>query len=133
MMLEPFEEKVQIQLFYLSLVLAGILIILYLSGIDFGQWLPGCYFYRKYHLYCPGCGGTRAVRSLLAGHPVKSFLYHPVVPYAAGVYVLFLFSNILYRLSLVKKPFRLRPVYFCAAIAIIIVQWIAKNLILLLQ
>lgn len=46
-----------------------------------------CLFQMMTGLYCPGCGGTRAVRALLSGHPVLSFLYHPVVPYMASVAV----------------------------------------------
>ncbi len=37
-----------------------------------------CYFSRAFHLYCPGCGGTRAVKALLDGDIVRSFLSHPV-------------------------------------------------------
>jgi hypothetical protein len=32
-----------------------------------------CIFYSLTNLYCPGCGGTRSVLSLLHGHPVASF------------------------------------------------------------
>ena len=35
-----------------------------------------CLFHELTGFYCPGCGGTRAVLALLAGHPVLSFLYH---------------------------------------------------------
>ncbi len=34
-----------------------------------------CMMQKLTGLYCPGCGGTRAVRALLAGHPLQSFLY----------------------------------------------------------
>ncbi|MBQ6855594.1 MAG: DUF2752 domain-containing protein, partial [Lachnospiraceae bacterium] len=35
-----------------------------------------CMFRMLTGLYCPGCGGTRAVKALLTGHPIQSFLYH---------------------------------------------------------
>ena len=35
--------------------------------------LPPCLFHRLTGLYCPGCGGTRAVRLLFTGHIWKSF------------------------------------------------------------
>lgn len=55
-----------------------------------------CLYQMMTGLYCPGCGGTRAVRALLSGHPVLSFLYHPVVPYMAAVAVWAAASWILY-------------------------------------
>ena len=55
-----------------------------------------CLYQMMTGLYCPGFGGTRAVRALLSGHPVLSFLYHPVVPYMASVAVWAAASWILY-------------------------------------
>ena len=45
--------------------------------------MPPCLMRTVLGLYCPGCGGTRAVILLLEGHPIRSFFYHPVVLYAA--------------------------------------------------
>lgn len=40
---------------------------------------PGCVFSRATHLYCPGCGGTRAVRALLRGDLLTSLRSNPIV------------------------------------------------------
>ncbi len=48
-----------------------------------GQGAIPCLFHTMTGIYCPGCGGTRAVCALLAGRIGESFLLHPLVPYAA--------------------------------------------------
>ena len=65
-----------------------------------------CLFQQMTGLYCPGCGGTRAVRALLAGHPFLSFLYHPVVPYMAVVAV---WAVVFWTLYFVTGNRRFRP------------------------
>lgn len=40
-----------------------------------------CLFHLATGYYCPGCGGTRAIASLLHGQLFRSFLYHPVILY----------------------------------------------------
>jgi len=44
-----------------------------------------CLFRRLTKLYCPGCGGTRAVWYLLHGDIGRSLWYHPLVGYMAAV------------------------------------------------
>ena len=62
-----------------------------------------CLFHELTGFYCPGCGGTRAVLALLAGHPILSFLYHPLgviaVVLGIGEFVYFMSLS-----SLVKDP-----------------------------
>ncbi|MFR1833570.1 MAG: DUF2752 domain-containing protein [Lachnospiraceae bacterium] len=57
------------------------------SWADLVQTLKGlpCLFRLFTGLYCPGCGGTRAVQALLSGQIGKSLYYHPFVLYAAVV------------------------------------------------
>lgn len=40
-----------------------------------------CIVYRLFGIYCPGCGGTRALSALLQGHFLVSAWYHPLVIY----------------------------------------------------
>ena len=66
------------------------------SDLDPREGRIPCLFHELTGFYCPGCGGTRAVLALLAGHPVLSFLYHPLVPYCALVALVFAVSYAIY-------------------------------------
>lgn len=37
-----------------------------------------CYFRTHFHIYCPGCGGSRAVIALLQGDIIQSLWYNPI-------------------------------------------------------
>lgn len=47
---------------------------------------PTCFVNDFMHIYCPGCGGSRAIDWLLHGHILKSAAANPIV-----IYSLFLF------------------------------------------
>lgn len=130
--MRPFDEKIQSQLFIATVFGTVIIFIafalLYFSGIKATDFISECVFYTKYHLVCPGCGGTRSVICLLHGDVLRSFFYHPFVLYGAVVYCLFLVSNILYSLSIIKMRYALRPIHFYGAVIIILIQCILKNL-----
>lgn len=102
-----------------------------------------CVIYRFTGYVCPGCGGTRALRELLAGHVGASFLYHPLVPYGIGLYIVFMGSHTwekLCRRILLKKDChepRIRGLlwrdsYLVLAAGILAANFIIKNLIHLL-
>lgn len=90
---------------------------------------PPCPFHRLTGYYCPGCGGTRAVRALFRGHLAASFFYHPLVPYAAVVYLCFMVSQSIERLSHKKFPIgmRYRNGYAWTALVILLVHFLVRN------
>lgn len=104
------------------------------TGICFADCMPPCIFRKLTGLYCPGCGGTRAVRFLLQGKFLKSFLYHPAVPYTVFLSGWYLVSHTAEMVSKGKLPIgmRYRDVYLYGALGLILINWIAKNLFLLL-
>lgn len=85
-------------------------------------------------LYCPGCGGTRAVRSLLKGDLWMSFRYHPLVLYTVFAILL---EVILRMASKVwghpKNSIKRERALILIGAGIVIVNWIFKNYMLVFQ
>lgn len=93
--------------------------------------LPPCLFHKWTGLYCPGCGGTRAVRELLKGDVIHSFFYHPVVVYGSALYIWFMVSHTIEYISKGKLKIGMRYTdqYLYIAAGIILLQWVVKNVI----
>lgn len=139
--MKSFREHSTNKIVYLSgLVLAvavSVLFVLQHSSrirLDLTQVIYPCMFHRLSGLYCPGCGGTRAVKALLDGHLLECFLYHPFVLYCAVLYVLFMASHTLELLFAKRLPIRgldFKISYVYIGIILILLQWMVKNLLLL--
>ena len=99
------------------------------SGLEI---LLPCPFHALTGAYCPGCGGTRAVRALLAGKWLRSFVLHPFVPYAALLSGWFMISQTIERVSgsRIRIALRFRDVYIWIALLLIVVNCLVKNLAL---
>jgi hypothetical protein len=91
-----------------------------------------CLFHSVTGFYCPGCGGTRAVKALLSFHILESMRYHPFVPYTAIVGGWFMVSQTIERLSQGKIRIALhyRDIYLWLAGAILLLNVLVKNILL---
>lgn len=90
-----------------------------------------CMFQTVTGLYCPGCGGTRAVRYLLTGQIGKSLQYHPLVFYTAVVVLAEAGSAVIARKT--GKPERYlghEKLLLYLGVGIILLNWIVKNYLL---
>ena len=65
---------------FLIISIVGV-VLLWITDYRIISWFPPCAFFTRTGLYCPGCGGTRALKSLLRGDFIKAFMYHPFVVY----------------------------------------------------
>lgn len=91
-----------------------------------------CKLLEKTGYYCPGCGGTRAVKALIKGDIIGSIKYHPVVIYIFVVYSLFMILN---TMSLIfKRDFsgmKLNNTIIILMPIIIFGQFFIKNILLI--
>ena len=96
------------------------------------KWMVPCMFHAVTGLYCPGCGGTRAVAVLVRGQIGASFLYHPIVPYCAVVYLWFMVSHTAERIAghRWRIGMRYRNAYLWIALGIVVINIAVKDIAL---
>ncbi|MBO4291774.1 MAG: DUF2752 domain-containing protein [Lachnospiraceae bacterium] len=87
-----------------------------------------CAFEAMFGLYCPGCGGTRAVNALLHGKILLSLWYHPLVLYAAVIYICFMGSHFMEKRKIWNvRGLKFRDWYLYGALIILIANFVLKN------
>ncbi len=124
-----------------ALYLMGWVMVLFLvlAALGIKLWtdvwekaLPPCVLLKLTGLYCPGCGGTRAIITLLQGHPVTSFLYHPLVLYTAVIGGWFMVSHTIEKISRGRLPIgmKYRDGWIWGALCLVGVNFVVKNILL---
>ncbi len=126
-------QTVEESLFYVGSVVAFLALFLgILTAVDVIPWslfLRPCLFHALTGYYCPGCGGTRALRYLLQGNMGKSLYYHPLVAYVLGVYGWFMVTQLAEKCTKGKiKGMPYRNAYLYMATFILLANFMVKNL-----
>ena len=90
-------------MFYIGLIFlaagAGIWAVYHFALGDTVPRMP-CFFDKVLGIYCPGCGGTRALTALVHGRLLEALWYHPLIPYLAVVGGGFMLTQGLERLGI---------------------------------
>ena len=127
------QDKLETELFHIGLIfLAGAVGAGFLYYFVLSRFLPGvpCFFSSILGIYCPGCGGTRAVKALLQGQLLLSLWYHPVVPYTVVVWGGFMITHGFHRLGVNWiKGWKFHYWYLYAAIILAVGNFLVKNLL----
>ena len=76
-------ELLALGLFLLAAAMACVVVPKFPPGSPAAQRLPKCLFHEWMGLYCPGCGGTRALYALLHGD-LKTSLHENLLLIPAG-------------------------------------------------
>lgn len=93
---------------------------------------PPCGLKTFFHLYCPGCGGTRALEQLLNFRLVESFLSNPLVLFMAVTLIYYWLKTLI--LLMVKHGdarFRIHMGVLWAFLIIMIGFCVIRNFLLL--
>jgi hypothetical protein len=127
------EERLERQLYIIGIIFLAVAAVL---GFFYFKYLVPmldipCVLHMMTGLYCPGCGGTRAVSALAHGHLLKSIWYHPLVAYSVLIYAAYMISHTLAMFLPKFKGIRYRNIYLYAALAIVVVNCAVKNILLL--
>ncbi len=91
-----YSKKDQWFIFWLvngAFLLVAVCSIIYLLLAD-SSAQEQCAFITVFKTYCPGCGGTRALRALLKLDIIGAFRYHPIVPVAAFAVIAYEIASI---------------------------------------
>lgn len=129
------KKSVEDQLYILGLSLLALAVfgmtVLRVFHISLTDIVPGCFLYHLTGLYCPGCGATRALTALMEGHPVRSFVYHPVVNYVVFLGLWFLLSQTIQRISRGKLRIgmKYRDLYLWILLAILVLHCVIRNVL----
>ena len=92
-----------------------------------------CIFHLLTGLYCPGCGGTRAVKYMLQGDWKNSLIYHPFVLYCVIAAALWAADAIYEKVCSGRRrraSKKRESLFLIIGTAIILINWIVKNLLL---
>lgn len=122
-------------------VLMSVLLILFIAFLFFYHKTnvnfynssgTSCGLKQYFHLYCPGCGGTRALDAFLHGHLIHSFMLQPVIMYLFAYFLSYYIPALFLLTGLRKKKinynFYLYELF--GLLALIILFFIGRNLLL---
>lgn len=127
------KESIEDELFRFGVIflVAGIVgLVIYLLWIrPIVPQIP-CFFSNVWGIYCPGCGGTRAAIALVHGQLLKSFWYHPLVPYSAIIGGGFMLTQGLHRLGCKRiKGWRYHDWFLKGFVLLFVCNFLLKNLL----
>ena len=110
------------------LILIFIILVYLILGHTFHIYIP-CVFHEITGLYCPGCGVTRMLYSLLSGDMYAAFRYNMLLFVCLPI-IVFLGINYIYAGFKNKKPlcFKIPNFIWIISIVILLIWMIIRNI-----
>ena len=120
-----------IGIFIITLIIL-FLVICYIIYLNKFIKIPECVVYKNLGIYCPGCGGTRAVFSLYYGDVLKSIYYNPFVLFVVIIDFWYLISEGIAKILKKENKFFVKNIniYLYLSVIVLLVNWIIKIIML---
>lgn len=113
----------------IALIVGIPIVFFYMKAFTKGG-LPVCFINQYFGIYCPGCGGSRALKALLEGKIIESFCYHPIVLYTVVIYLVFMISQTLHLINPAKvKGIHFHNWFLYGALVVIVINVLVKNIL----
>ncbi len=109
----------------ITFLLITFLVIVYLVLGEHFNFHLKCPIHFITKLYCPGCGSTRMLKSLLNGKFYQAFRFNPLLFIVIPIYLLYLLGDLLSKKKLSK---RLEPGLWYFLIGLFIFYGILRNI-----
>ncbi|MGN1317752.1 MAG: DUF2752 domain-containing protein [Lachnospirales bacterium] len=109
-------------------ILIALIIFVKININEIVALIPKCPYYSLFHIYCPGCGSTRAVMSLLKGDFILSLRCNPAI--IIGIIII---SIIYLELIFNKKILSKNKIFWIVFSIILILFYILRNFIPILE
>ena len=120
-------EYITILITYLVLMLA---IVMYITFANNFITIPKCPIYTHFGLYCPACGGTRAIISLFHFNLIESIKYNPVVIYTFITTTIYLIIETINRVLHKNKVVKWN-IFIKIGLILLLFNWIIQNIIII--
>lgn len=99
----------------------------------YGVRLSGCTLHDVVHIYCPLCGGTRAMVALCQGQLLRSLQYNPLSAYLAIGFIVFDTMAVVRTVRRSPKPLvRIPCFYLVIGIVLAVLVFIVRNALMIL-
>ena len=122
-----------------KLIIANIAVLLFVIGfVIYSKYFTGkdgyvCSLYTATHLYCPGCGGTRALYALARMDIISAIRYNIAVPFGVFVYLYYNVRGFIAAIKNNNEYFAKQKYILCIVLAaVLVLNFIVKNMLLLI-
>lgn len=112
----------------ITYIIVILLVIIYFSFLKNYISIPACPIYTHLDIFCPACGGTRAIISLLNFDIISSILFNPIVIYTLFFSTLYIITES-FNIAFNKNINIHAKLILKIGIFILFANWIIKNIV----